>query len=118
VVVVVIVVFVAVGVAAVVLPDTEHDQEAARDVVHPADVTEFEVSFRPEEHRDHGDGADQVAHPEDETRREAVEPLVRAVQRVGGGHGPAVARLDAVDQPESDRARHESRDAVECHTPA
>lgn len=60
--------------------------------------------LRVEEHPDRRDAADEVTHAENETRCEAVHPVVRLVDCVGSCHRPPVARLDTVDRPERHRA--------------
>jgi hypothetical protein len=107
----------AMRVAVAVFSDPEADEQNTRDQTDRAadpdstqnskrfvDLCETEIGFRVEERADHRDTADEVPDTEDETRRKAVEPLVRLIQRVRGGDGPSMPRFDPVDRPECDRA--------------
>jgi hypothetical protein len=116
-----LVVAVAVRVPAGVLADAERDEKDAGDETHRAadpdaaeyrdrvvDLREIEVGFRVEENQHHRDTANEVANADDESREEAVHPLVRLVQRVGGCNRPAVSRFNAVDCPEGDCTEQEA----------
>jgi hypothetical protein len=71
------------------------------------ELCETEIRFRVEKHANHRDTTDEVADTEDETRRKAVEPLVRLVQRIRGGNRPPVTGFDPVDSPECDRTEQQ-----------
>jgi hypothetical protein len=66
-------------------------------------LCEIEIRFRVKERTNHRDTTDQVPDTEDETRRKAVEPLVRLVQRVRGGDRPPMTRFNPVDGSKCDR---------------
>jgi hypothetical protein len=115
---------VVVAVPVEVLSNPERDEGQARDDTdRPADSNaqhferfvdsgQTEVPLGEEERDHHSDGTHEVAEPEEKTRCEAVEPLVRLVQRVTRRDRPAVARLDAVGRAERDR----SGEQPECVT--
>jgi hypothetical protein len=66
-------------------------------------LCETEVGFRIEEHADHGEATDEMPDADKQTRRQAGEPLVRLIQRIGGGDRPSVTGFDTVDSTECDR---------------
>jgi len=107
-----------VRVAVLVLLNAECDEQEASDDTDGAteedipdqidwfvDLCQIEIALRVEEHQNHGDTADEVSDTEDETRGEAVDPLVRLVECIGSGDWPAVARFDPVDYPEGPQPR-------------
>ena len=71
------------------------------------DLREIEIRFRVEEHADHRDTADEMSNTEDETRREAVEPLVCLIEGVCCRDWPSMPRFDSVNRPEGNRTEQQ-----------
>lgn len=112
----------SVRVTMVILPDSEADeQNASHDTDRSTDLDrieyrnrfvylcQIEVAFRVKEHADHCNTTDEMADPDDETRRKSVHPLVRLVERVGSRDWPAMPRFNSVHSPECNRPDHQTK---------
>lgn len=89
--------------------DRSADLDSSENRDRFADLGEVEVRFGEEERTDHRNTANKVTDSDDETRCEAVEPLVCSVKSIRSSNRPAVARLDSVYCAERCRPEQEPK---------